>query len=275
MKKVDLHTHSIHSDGSYTVEDLVKKVKERDLSGVSITDHDCIDAYPNAMEIGKKHDIRIMIGVELSCHEDGAEHHLLGYNVDITNLDLSIKLEALKQERKQRAVNITKKLNAVGVSLTMEHIEAFNSTGVIGRLSIAKALAYHGHAADTDDAFNKYLSPRGSAFVQKTDFFVKNAIKLIHRAGGVAVLAHPDKRLSNNKLYEFVRAGLDGIEVVHPRISPPHADSLRAFAKQYQLIQTGGSDYHGNKDYEERMFGGKFVAETVMDTIEKRCVRYR
>lgn len=267
--------HSSHSDGSYSPEELFIKAKETGLSAISITDHDCIDAYPEAFELAEKHGIRLIVGCEFSCVEDGKEFHMLGYNFDINNTDIQIKVESLREDRLRRATKISEKLMDLGLDMTIAEIEEFSEHGVIGRLNIAKALVAKGMASSTDDAFARYLSDRAPAFVAKSEFKIKNAIKLIHRAGGVACLAHPDKRITNMKLYHFIKAGLDGIEVVHPYLNETRSAALKATAKQYQLIQTGGSDYHGNKEHEENMFGGKFVAENVLDIIEKRSLKYR
>jgi predicted metal-dependent phosphoesterase TrpH len=275
VQKADLHIHSTHSDGSLSVEEIILKAKAHGLSAISITDHDCIDAYPEALEIGKKHGIRVMVGCKFSCVEDGREHHLLGFNFDINNTDIQIKLSSLKQDRLFRAQKTADKLNEMGVDITFEEIEKYSEHGVIGRLNIAKALVGKGITETTDEAFMRYLSDRAPAYVNKSEFIVKNAIKLIHRAGGVASLAHPDKRVTNSKLYDFIRAGLDGIEVVHPYLNEARSASIRASAKQYQLLQTGGSDYHGNKEHEEMMFGNKIISDTILDAIEKRCLRYR
>ncbi len=275
MKKADLHIHTTHSDGSYSVEKIILKAKEKGISAISITDHDCVDAYPEAIELGKQHGIRILVGSELSCVEDGREYHLLAYNFDYKNQDMKIKIDSLKQDRIFRAKKIAEKLNSMDVPITYKQIEDFSEHGVIGRLNIARALVDKGYVASTEEAFSKYLRDRAPAYVAKSEFKVKNAIKLVHRAGGIAVLAHPNKKITNSRLYDFIRVGLDGIEVVHPYLNDNRSASLRSSAKQYQLIQTGGSDYHGNKEHEEFMFGGKFVNEDVIDMIEKRCVRYR
>lgn len=275
MLKADLHIHSLHSDGSLSVEEIIVKAKENGLSALSITDHDCIDAYPEAFEIAKKYDMRIIVGCEFSCVEEGKEFHMLGYNFDIDNTDIKIKVDSLREDRLYRAKKISEKLQSLGLDMTISEIEEFSEHGVIGRLNIAKALVAKKMADSTDDAFYRYLSDRAPAYVPKSEFKIKNAIRLIHRAGGVACLAHPDKRITNMKLYHFIKAGLDGIEVVHPYLNENRSASLKATAMQYQLIQTGGSDYHGNKEHEEIMFGSKFVAESVIDNIIKRSDKYR
>lgn len=266
-KIADMHMHTVYSDGVFTPEEIFAKAKQVGLSAISITDHDTVDECEECFALSKKYDVDYITGVEFSCFEDTVEYHILGYKVDIDNKPLKKHLSEFRQYRYARAVTILNKLEKLGKPIKLSKVLDIASKAPIIRPHIAKALFDEGHVKSVKEAFQKYIGDWKPAYVPKKPFRVEDAIKLINDAGGVACIAHPGPFLSQEALYDMIQSGLDGIEVVHPM----HDESLRNFyhsvASQYWLLETGGSDYHGNKEYDEENFGKLVVPYSIFDSI--------
>lgn len=263
----DMHMHTVFSDGILTPDELFAKAKQVGLTAISVTDHDTIDGCRECAEAGKKNDIDYMTGVEFSCFEESVEYHILGYNLDIDNPALKKHLSEFRQYRYARAVTILSKLEKLGKPIKLSRVLEIAGKAPIIRPHIATAMYEAGHVKSVKDAFQKYLGDWKPAYVPKKPFPVVEAIKLINSAGGIASLAHPGPFLSQESLYEMIQFGLDGIEVIHPM----HDDSLRNFyhsvASQYWLLETGGSDYHGSKEYDENNLGKLVVPYSIFESI--------
>ncbi|MFH1051503.1 MAG: PHP domain-containing protein [bacterium] len=263
----DLHTHTVYSDGILTPGELFEKAKSAGLSAISITDHDTTDGCSECFELSKKYDIDYLTGVEFSCFEESVEYHILGYQLDIDNPALKKHLSEFRQYRYSRAVSILAKLEKLRKPVKLTQVLEIAGKAPIIRPHIATAMYEAGHVKSVKEAFQKYLGDWKPAYVPKRPFAVHDAIKLINQAGGVASLAHPGPFLSQEALYEMIQSGLDGIEVFHPM----HDDSLKNFyhavASQYWLLETGGSDFHGNKEYDEDNFGKIVVPYSIFESI--------
>jgi 3',5'-nucleoside bisphosphate phosphatase len=241
---VDLHSHSTASDGSCAPGEVVREAQRHGLSAIALTDHDTTDGLAEAVDEGRRIGVRVVPGVELSAVEDDLETHILGLHLsDITPIDA--KLAALRDMRRDRAQRIVEQLNATGVRITFAAVLEQSAGAAIGRPHVARALIAEGWAVDARDAFDRYLGAGRPGFVGKERLTVKDAIALIHRAGGLAVMAHPAQSGTRDRIEALVNEGLDGVEVKHPSHSPEDVLRLSALVEHFKLVPSGGSDWHG------------------------------
>lgn len=241
---VDLHSHTHFSDGLLSPEALVAHAIERRLAALSITDHDSISALVPAREAAGAA-IEIIPGIELSCAQNGGEIHLLGYYVDPLDERLLERLASFRHERLERALALVERLNHLGFTVDAARVLELAGPGVVGRPHVAAVLVEAGHVATLDEAFRRFLSRSGEAFIARPAFDPAEAIALIHEAGGVSVLAHPGASFAEDRLRSLVDVGLRGVEVWHPQHGPSATRRLRALAGTFGLLVTGGSDFHG------------------------------
>ena len=244
---VDLHMHSTASDGSRSPADVVRAAKRASLVAISLTDHDTVSGLPEAHAVGAELGIRIVDGVELSAVEGETETHLLGLHLRDTAV-LERGLGALREMRGRRAARIVELLQSQGVQVTLDDVMLQAGSGAIGRPHVARALVADGWATDVRDAFDRYLGAGRPAYVAKDQLEMREAIAMVHAAGGLAVLAHPGAGGTRERIEALVALGLDGVEVKHPSHSPQDVARLRAVVDQLGLIPSGGSDWHGAAD---------------------------
>ena len=244
---VDLHMHSTASDGSRAPADVVRAARKAALAAIALTDHDSVAGLAEAQAAGAELGVRIVNGVELSAVEGETETHLLGLHLrDMAVLERG--LAELREMRTRRARTIVDRLNGLGVTLAFEDVLAQAGTGVVGRPHVARAMIAEGWAADARDAFDRYLGAGRPAFVAKEQLSMRDAIAMIHAAGGLAVLAHPGSGGTRERIEGLCALGLDGIEVKHPSHSSSDTTRLRGLCEQFALVMSGGSDWHGAAD---------------------------
>lgn len=253
MKLVDLHIHSTCSDGYFSPEELVTKAVAAGLSAISLADHDNVDGIAAAQQAGAELGVEVLSGVELSTQwYEYYDMHLLGYGFDPQDPYLNRELNDFQEFRAGRNRQIIDRVNerlvAEGRSAIDPDQVSQLAGGTIGRPHIAQALREGGYVADNEEAFNRYLVPCN---VPKRYFPVDEAIRLIHRSGGIAVLAHPpyitrERRLLDKLVAELVGLGLDGIEAYNNGSNMEDTDWLIKLARKHELIVTGGSDFHGD-----------------------------
>ncbi len=272
---VDLHLHTNYSDGMYTPQKLIALAATTGLSTIAITDHDSVSALPEAIIAAKEAGIELISGCEISCTELEKEYHLLAYNFDTENSFFTEKLIEFKQMRIERAIKICEKLQELNVTVDIKDLLYNTKTATLTRMHIAKEIVKKGYVDSTRDAFTKYLYDNGPAYEPKFDFSVAEAIKMVHSAGGVTSLAHPGRRTSSREIYKFVSAGLDGIEVVHPEHNPSLQKKYETISRQYDLLQTGGSDFHGSRDWERYVFGSYTIDSSNVAALKQRSLLYR
>jgi 3',5'-nucleoside bisphosphate phosphatase len=230
---VDLHMHSTASDGSRAPGDVVREAKRVGLAA--------------AQAVGAELGVRIVSGIELSAVEEDVETHILGLHLSDTR-ELESRLVALREMRRTRAERIVQRLNELGVRVEFAAVLAQAGGGAIGRPHVARAMIAEGWAVDFRDAFDRYLGNGKAAYVRKDRLDVSDAIGLIHRAGGLAVLAHPSHGGTRERVEAFVREGIDGLEVRHPSHSAEDIARLGALVEHFALVPSGGSDWHGAAD---------------------------
>ncbi len=267
--KVDLHMHTTFSDGFFSPQELIKKCSEKELSVISITDHDSVESFPDSIKYGKEYDVEVICGVELSTTIEEKDIHILGYFVDYTNSIFLETLQFFRAERKKRAERIIEKLNDLKIFITLADIEKYSGQGAIGRPHIANALVEHGYVRSYKEAFDKYLIPGSPAYETKFPFHSAEAIQLIKKSGGLSFIAHPGEYITENILRQLIKEGIDGIEVIHPSHSSEHINYYRGIVNEYFLLESGGSDFHGGRKNDDSILGSYYIDETKIEMMKR------
>jgi len=267
-KNVDLHIHTTFSDGANTVSEVLEEASAKQLKAVSITDHDCTDAYPDAIELGSRLGIEVITGVELSSEIEGCDIHILGYFLDPDNPVFSRKIKEMKEARYIRAEKIVRNLNRQGIDLRFETVLSIAGVGAIGRPHIAAALLKEELVYSFREAFDKLIGYGLPAYVEKLNMHPKEVFDLIKTAGGIPVLAHPGVTNVDERIPEFVRDGLQGIEVYHSEHSPSVQRYYHRLVKKHRLAFSGGSDFH-NHNHNKSEIGVPEVPYTAVESLKE------
>lgn len=254
MTYCDLHLHSTASDGTDAPSQLPVLAKARGLAAIAITDHDTLAGHDACRAAAEENQIAFIPGIELSIDpgQPRGTFHLLGYFINDQSKALNSIIDQLTQSRLSRNPRIIEKLNQQGIDITEAEVLDLAGEATIGRPHIAAVLVDNGHADSISDAFSKYLGARGSAYTRRDKIQPEEAIPAVQDAGGLAVLAHPiqlklDPHALEHKIKQLKEMGLDGLEVMHPDHSPDDTLTYQRLAEKYDLIPTGGSDYHGTR----------------------------
>ncbi len=267
-KYIDLHTHTTASDGNLDPSDLVKKARRTGLQAIAITDHDQVGGIKEAEEAGKEYNLEIVTGIEITCYEKNAkekkEFHILGYFIDYKNKELLNYLEKVQKGRVDRAKNMVDRLSDLGWNIDWIEVR-MRAKGSVGRPHIAKTVLEKeanlkkldnefGYMPTVSDFIKKYLIPGKPAYFEKFAYNPKQAIELIKKSQGLAVLAHPcyDVPEGEEEIIErFKKWGLIGLEAIYPykdiKKSKEKIEYFTCLADKYDLLVTGGSDYHGTE----------------------------
>lgn len=251
MQKVaDLHVHTHLSDGTFSPKKVVEYSKAKGLDAIAITDHDCCDGITPAIVAGEDLDIEVIAGVELTAELDEEEIHILGYFIDWQNGPFLKKLDEITGVRKERAVNILKKLRKHGVDVSERELFELSGPGCVGRLHIAHLLVRKGAVRSIQEAFSRYIGNNAPCYVKKFKLLPKETVKMIKDIGGAAILAHPKLSYIKDKctediVRELIKDGIQGLEVYHSDHTKKDEDGFKALAEKYNLLMTGGSDCHG------------------------------
>ncbi|WP_306518706.1 PHP domain-containing protein [Gemmatimonas sp.] len=260
---VDLQVHSTASDGALPPAAVVQAAADAGLYAIALTDHDSVEGLPEANEAGARLGVRIVPGVELSTHFEGEELHLLGLH--LAKLDaMRAALGEFQGQRVRRAERIVTTLNAHGIPVTMEAVLAEAGTGAVGRPHIARAMLAGGWVREFREAFDKWIGWGRPAYMAKETFDVADAIALVHRAGGLAVWAHPGELATPSRIARLAEQGLDAVEVLHPSHQPYLVQRLVDYTAQAGLLPSGGSDWHGTQEG-PRKLGGQLVPKIWLD----------
>lgn len=243
-RRVDLHAHTLYSDGLLTPEAVVAHAVERSLAALAITDHDSVEGI-EAARLAAGSALELVPGIEVSSSLDGQDLHILGYYIDPGDPELTEALARFREERLRRALSMVERLAALGAPVDFEDVIDLAGPGVVGRPHVAEALLRAGHVETADEAFRRFIGAHGEAFVPRPAFRPERAIALIHAAGGVSVLAHPGSSILDLVIEQLAGGGLRGIEVWHPQHGAAAVRRFHALARRLGLLETGGSDYHG------------------------------
>ncbi len=266
--RLDLHLHSTASDGTLSPTDVVKLAAQTKLQIIALTDHDTTQGIDEALAAGDAAGVEVIPGVELSTSVDAGELHMLGYLIDFHQSSLVKRLAQFQEARRGRADQIVEKLNAIGVRLDLDRVRELAGEGSIGRAHVARALVEAGHVASMDEAFERYLSRGRAGYVARPRLSPVEAVELVHASGGVAVLAHPFSVADlDTTLARLVGAGLDGIEVFYSLYNDEQRHALANLAERFDLVPTGGSDFHGPGEREGREIGTAPVPSGTADRL--------
>jgi 3',5'-nucleoside bisphosphate phosphatase len=276
MPGYDLHSHSNRSDGTLAPAEVMRLAASRDLAGVALTDHDTFDGLAEAATEAEGIGLELVPGIEFSAEYDGASLHILGYWVDPDDPAIDAELLRLTATRFRRGEMIVEKLRELGFDITVERVLELAGGEAIARPHIAEAMVEAGIVADEQEAFDRYISDDGLAYVPKHALQPSEALRLIGQAGGVCVLAHPamwrgTDTVPDMLIEEMAEGGMVGLEVFHP----DHDDEMRtkyaALAARLDLVPTSSSDCHGER-YGYRMGQERTDAETFAE-LKRRAGR--
>lgn len=267
---VDLHAHTTASDGTLSPMELVDLAAERGLRWLGVTDHDTVDAVAEARLQGEADGVTVIPGVELSTTERGAEVHVLGYGVDPDDPSLREALASLAAARVRRIEQMIDKLRDAGYEIDGDAILAQAAVGSIGRPHVARALIAIGAVVSVDEAFRRFLTPGKPGWVPRDPFTPEQAVELLVAHRAVPVLAHPFSTGNiPGVLGRLAPIGLRGMEVWYGEYDTGQRETLREIARRWELVPTGGSDYHGPNFREGRELGSAPVPETVVAELVK------
>ncbi len=250
MNYIDLHVHSTYSDGTCTPAELIALAEERKLSYIALTDHDTVEGIPYALNAAQGTSVTVIPGVELSSEHEKTDIHIVGLGIDYENPEFVKYLHQFQEDRTQRNIKMCQKMADAGIDISYEEIVADDPDAVITRCHIAKQLAKKGYVSQLWDAFKTHIGDDCPYFVPRDKFTPMQAVELIKKAGGTAVLAHPLLyHMTHEELCQLIEQltqfGLDAIEAIYS--SNKHGDEgyVRSLAKKYNLAISGGSDFHG------------------------------
>lgn len=255
---IDLHTHSIYSDGTNTPAELVLMAEKRGLSALALTDHDSTGGIPELLIAGSRSSVETVPGIELSAECERGTMHVLGYFIDHTCDVLLRKVETVRNGRNERNLEILKKLNRLGYRVMWEDIVRQAGMDVVGRPHIAAALVERGHVKSRKEAFDLLLAKGRPGYAERERYTAEECIDLIHRAGGIPVLAHPATiYLPDEELYRLIRRlkdhGLGGLEAYYAEHRPDNIRKFSRWAEELDLVCTGGTDFHGDNSPDLRL----------------------
>ncbi len=281
--KVDLHIHSIFSDGALAPERIVDTAFDIGLSAISITDHDNILAFKHAQaQAGLKSEetgqppLEIIPGIEVNTVLDNEEVHVLGYYFDFQDKYMLDMIAYQQHARIEQISQIIKKLDQVAnIRITMEDITSFvQEGGSIGRPHIAKAILKAGGVNNIIDAYRKYINDNAPTYIKRKTVPPQEAVETIYEAGGIPVIAHPHSLNNPEELVkDLMNYGLRGIEVYHRRHSPALIEYFSNIAEKYNLIMTGGSDCHGAGPGGQVHMGKTHIPEWVLQELKNEKSR--
>lgn len=270
--RVDLHIHSNRSDGAFSAQEIIDYASQIGLKAISITDHDDVAGLEFSQQYCQQRGLEFVPGVEISARHVPFDLHLLGYFFDYRDPQLIQYIKFFQHERLKRAQKILDLLKHFGFYLSFDLILKKAGQGSIGRPHIAEAMLEDGYVHSYQEAFNKYIGDGCPCCVPKYKITPAEAIALINQAGGLCVIAHPGSDVTDEGLMELIKMGLDGIETIHPRHNQQQVDHYREMIQKHQLLETGGSDCHGNR--KSHVTIGQFnVPYSIVEKMKKRLGR--
>lgn len=247
---VDLHVHSNKSDGTFTPSELVTMAIQKNLTALALTDHDTTDGLAELTHAAQGKPLEVVPGIELSTEYEGKDIHIVGLFIDPEQPDFKAHLKSFVESRDARNRKMCANLQEAGIPISYEALQEANPGSVITRAHYGTWLLEHGVVSSVADAFSKYLGDHTPYFVPREKVTPQQAVSLIQKAGGLAILAHPILyRMSRERLDILVRClkevGLTGIEAIYATYNSREENQIRQLASKYDLLLSGGSDFHG------------------------------
>ena len=256
---IDLHTHSLRSDGALSPAELVKRAAARGVKIQALSDHDTLAGVAEAVATGAALGVRIIPATELNTESEWGDAHVLGYFIDPGDSALEERLRWLRENRGRRIELMVEKLNAQGYAVDLARVLEIAQGGALGRPHLAQALFEKGYVRSYDEAFDTLIAKDSPAYVARVGLDPFEAVALVRKHGGVPSLAHPGTVISLDQLLpKLVAAGLAGIEAYYGAHSPEMTARCLARARELDLVPTGGSDFHGRGEHGTDL-GGVFV----------------
>ena len=267
---IDLHTHSLRSDGALEPAALVERAAARGVTIQALADHDTLAGVAEAVATGDRLGVRIIPSTELNTESEWGHVHILGYFLDAADTALEDRLRWLRENRGRRVELMIEKLNALGYPITLARVLEIAQGGSLGRPHLAQALFEAGHVPTYDSAFDTLIADGAPAYVSRIGLAPVEAVQLVVARGGVPSLAHPFTVNGLEQLMPLlVAAGLAGIETYYGSHPPTMTATCLALARRYDLVPTGGSDFHGRGDHGAPL-GGTFVPPETIGALEAR-----
>lgn len=267
--RIDLHTHTTASDGTLSPQELVALAGKVGVGILAVADHDTTDSVDPVRTLGAQAGIEVIPAVELNTDVEDSEVHVLGYFIDHHQPWFQEFLTMLRNGRANRAAKMVEKLNALGIKIDYAQVSG-HAQGAVGRPHVARALMEAGVVRTFEEAFEKYIGRRGPAYVERLRVTPADAVRTIARAGGIPALAHPGWGARDDLIPELIEAGLEGIEVYYPDHTPQLTLHYMRLAEQYNLLMTGGTDFHGTAVASKAPLGSQYVPVEVVDKLKAR-----
>lgn len=247
-KYIDLHTHSLKSDGSMTPAEVVREAKKAGLAAIALTDHDTVDGISEAVSEGEKIGVEVIPAIEFSVLSE-TETHILGYYIDPENPELKKTLGEVVELRLERNRVTCRRLNELGFDITLDEVKAIAPNNFIGRAHFARVLLDKGYIKSVKEGFDKYMSVGKYAYCEKQRLSARDAIELIKKCGGLSFLAHPHlTKLPDDELMKFLielkGCGLCGLEGYYTDYTPEMQEKYQGMARRLGLAISGGTDFH-------------------------------
>ena len=257
---IDLHTHTLASDGELTPSELIDLALKKNIKALAITDHDTIDVLEEAIKYAKDKDILFIPGIELKARCETGQMHILGLNIDYENFNLQDKLNELLEKRNLRNAIFIRYFNSIGFNVSLEELQRISGSLVIGKPHFAKLFLEKGYITNKEVIYNNYFNREPLSKLVNLAYEPKAVLELIRKSNGTAILAHPqtlglsDTALEE-KIKELIGYGLEGLECYHSNQTWEEMQKFRLLAFKYQLLVTKGSDYHGPNVKPDIMLG--------------------
>lgn len=275
---IDLHAHTIASDGEKTPTELIDMALEEKLEAIAITDHDTVDGIKEAYEYSKNKDILFVPGIELEANVEKGQMHILGLFIDFENPELNEILSKIKEARNRRNDFFIIEFNKMGFEITIDELKEVSGGKIIGKPHFAKIFLRKNYIQTKAEMFDNYFNKPPLNTVKKASFSPEVIIKAIKNANGIVILAHPQSlKLDDQDLVEKIKElktyGLDGLECYHSNQTPEQMARFKEIAKNLNLVISKGSDYHGpiTKPDVELAYGknGNIVSDEESEIIQK------
>jgi hypothetical protein len=250
MKQIDLHVHSTASDGTFTPTMLVDEAVKKGLAAIALTDHDSIDGIDEGLAAAAKAGIELIPGIEFSTFYDKKEIHIVGLFIDHKNSEFAERLKVFKDGRENKNIKMCEKFEEIGIHIPYDEMKSMYAGSVITRAHFADYLLKKGIVKDRNEAFEKYIGDGKKCYVDRVKITPAEAIQLIHSVGGVAVLAHPvlyhlGSDMMRTLMDYLCENGIQALEAIYSTYSMGDELEMRNLAKKYNLLISGGSDFHG------------------------------